>query len=258
MRRKGLVCGIVGAMAWLSACSPVPDGILSQKDMQAVLTDMQIAEGIISSDNETYKDDAQKLALYESVFRKHHITRAEYDSSLMWYARNLDIYMRVYNMVSDDIRNRIDNLGDVQRIDTEVNNNDSVDIWPRRPYLTFIPKAPFNGTIFDLKPKQPYPPGSSFVLSMHIWGINPSMKHKPEIRLCVEQNDTTIVINEQIRTDGYHETMLKSLPTKRVKRVYGYIRLDNKDMNYYKIYTDSIRLMRYNFKSVGFKKSDKK
>ena len=219
---------------------------------------MQIAEGIISSDNETYKDDAQKLALYESVFRKHHITRAEYDSSLMWYARNLDIYMRVYNMVSDDIRSRIDNLGDVQRIDTEVNNNDSVDIWPRRPYLTFTPKAPFNGTTFDLKPKQSYPPGSSFVLSMHIWGINPSMKHKPEIRLCVEQNDTTIIINEQIRADGYHETELKSVPTKRVKRVYGYIRLDNKDMNYYKVYADSIRLMRYNFKSVGFKKSDEK
>ena len=74
MRGRGFIYGVVGAIALLSACSPVPDGILSQKDMQAVLTDMQIAEGIISSDNETYKDDAQKLALYESVFRKHHIT----------------------------------------------------------------------------------------------------------------------------------------------------------------------------------------
>lgn len=240
----------------LAGCSPVPDGILSQKEMQAVMTDMYIAESMISADNETFRDDAQKLALYESVFRKYNITRAEYDSSLMWYARNLDIYMRVCNMVSDDLKKRIADLGDVQRIDTEVNNNDSVDIWPRRSYLTFMPEAPFNGTTFNLAPKQPYPSGSSFVLSLEVWGINAAMPQRPEIRLCVEQSDTTLVINQKIQKDGYHEVQLKSLPTKRVRRVYGYIRLDNRDMYYHKIYADSIRLMRYNFKSVAFKKAD--
>ena len=52
--------------------------------------------------------------------------------------------------------------------------------------------------------------------------------------------------------DGYHETTLKSIVTKRIKRVYGFIYLNNRDMDYYKIYTDSISLMRYNYKSVGF------
>ena len=104
---------LYGLAGWgLMGCSPVPDGILSQKEMQAVVEDMQIAEAMISSDRETYQDNAQKLALYESVFRKHHITRAEYDSSLVWYARNLDIYMRVYNMVTDGMEARIDALGD--------------------------------------------------------------------------------------------------------------------------------------------------
>ena len=256
MRKRSFLFSMVGAASLLAACSPVPDGILSQKDMQAVMTDMEIAESLIDADAETYKDDAQKLALYESVFRKYHITRAEYDSSLMWYARNLDIYMRVVNMVSDDVRSRIDKLGDVQRIDTEVNNNDSVDIWPRRPYLTFTPDAPFNGTTFDLKPTLAYPSGSSFVLRMKVWGVTSSMKHKPELRLCVEQKDTTLVVNSQITRDGYHEVSLKSVPTKRVQRVYGYIRLDNRDMRYYKVYADSISLMCYNFKSLPFKKEN--
>ena len=82
------------------------------------------------------------------------------------------------------------------------------------------------------------------------------MKHKPELRLCVEQKDTTIVVNNQITRDGYHEVSLKSVPTKRVQRVYGYIRLDNRDMSYYKVYADSISLMRYNFKSLPFKKEN--
>ena len=246
---------LYGLAGWgLTACSPVPDGILSQKEMQAVVADMQIAEAMISSDRETYEDDAQKLALYESVFRKHHITRAEYDSSLVWYARNLDIYMRVYNLVTNDMETRIDALGDVQRVDMGGGRRDSVDVWPRRAYLTFSPRVPFNGTTFHIEPKESYPPGSTFVLGMHVWGIGKGMKQHPEVRICVDQGDTTLVINDHLAKDGYHETTLRSIATKRVRRVYGYIRLEQGD-SYYKIYADSISLMRYNYRSTGFKQA---
>ena len=67
--------------------------------MQGVLTDMLLAEAMVNVDYNTYKSDTMKLALYESVFRKHDITQAVYDSSLVWYGRNLDIYMEVYNRV---------------------------------------------------------------------------------------------------------------------------------------------------------------
>ena len=62
---RGFLCALLG----LASCSPVPDGILSQKKMKAVVTDMEIAEALINSDKVTYNDDAHKLALYEAVFR---------------------------------------------------------------------------------------------------------------------------------------------------------------------------------------------
>lgn len=236
----------------LTACSPVPENILSQKEMRAVLTDMQIAEAIINADQETYKEDAKKLALYESVFNKYRITRAEYDSSLNWYAQNPDIYMRVYNLVSKDLEDRIRGLGDVERTEVDTQKKDSVDIWSRRNYLTFSPKAPFNGTTFNIEPKESYPPGSTFTLGMNVWGMPQQAGQKPQIRICLDQGDTIVVVNDQITHDGYHETTLKSIVTKRIKRVYGFIYLNNRDMDYYKIYTDSISLMRYNYKSIGF------
>ena len=156
--------------------------------------------------------------------------------------------MRVYNLVSKDIEDRIHDLGDVERTEVDTQKSDSVDIWSRRNYLTFSPKASFNGTTFNIEPKESYPPGSTFKLGMNVWGIPQQAKHKPQIRICLDQGDTTVVINDQIMRDGYHETTL----TKRTKRVYGFIYLNNQDMNYYKIYTDSISLMRYNYKSVGF------
>ena len=126
------------ATTLLAACSKVPDGILSEKKMQGVLTDMLLAEAMVNVDYNTYKSDTMKLALYESVFRKHDITQAVYDSSLVWYGRNLDIYMEVYNRVLADLNKRINNLGDVQADAAPVSNRDSVDIWPRRSYLVLF------------------------------------------------------------------------------------------------------------------------
>ena len=61
------------ATTLLAACSKVPDGILSEKKMQGVLTDMLLAEAMVNVDYNAYKSDTMKLALYESVFRKHDI-----------------------------------------------------------------------------------------------------------------------------------------------------------------------------------------
>ena len=88
---------LLGAL--LAACSKVPDGILSEKKMQAVQVDMQLAEAMINLDSKAFSDNARKEALYQSIFRKYDITQAEYDSSLIWYGRHLDIYMKVYDRV---------------------------------------------------------------------------------------------------------------------------------------------------------------
>ena len=202
------------ATTLLAACSKVPDGILSEKKMQGVLTDMLLAEAMVNVDYNAYKSDTMKLALYESVFRKHDITQAVYDSSLVWYGRNLDIYMEVYNRVLADLNKRINN---------------------------------FNGVTFDIRPETNYSSGSSFVLGMRVWGLNNKMAYKPEVRLSADQGDTTLTVNSKITKDGYHETILKTIPTKKVKRVFGYIRMDNMDTTYYKVYIDSLSLMKYNY-----------
>ncbi|MCD7978393.1 MAG: DUF4296 domain-containing protein [Tannerellaceae bacterium] len=233
----------------LSGCSRTPRGVLSEKQMQAVLTDMQIAEAMIGVDYKTYADSAYKDALYQSVFRKHKITQAVYDSSLVWYGRNLDTYMKVYDRVKVDLEQQIKDLGDVQASAAPGSRQDSVDIWPRRSMLVLKPNAAFNGVVFDIKPPSSYSSGSRFVLGMHVLGLTDDMPNKPEIRISAVQGDTTIIVNDKIFQDGYHETVLQTLPTRQVRRVYGYIRMDNSDKNYFQVTVDSLNLMRYNYKT---------
>lgn len=249
-KRRLTLCGPLWLILFcLAACSKVPDGILSEKEMQRVVKDMMIAQSMTSGDSKSYPNNETKLALYEGVFRKYGITRAQYDSSLVWYGRNLDIYMKVYERVLADLDKDIKALGDVQADAGPVSNRDSVNIWPRRPYLILHPEGLFNGVVFDSRPETSYSSGSIFALGMQVWGLPKGMRHLPEIRLSADQGDTTITVNERIGRDGYHEIWLKTLPTKRVKRVYGYIRLDNSASDYAKIYIDSLSLIKYNYGS---------
>lgn len=264
------------------SCSKRPGGVLSDKEMRAVLVDMYLAESMVGTDYKEFGTAEQKEAVFTSVFRKHKITQAEYDSSLMWYGRNLDVYMKVYDLVLADLEAKRLAIGDIVP-DVPVLNRDSVDIWNLNTLLV-LQNNRDKGIWFDFKPEDGYLPGSQFVLSMDVWGIDKNMNRFPQIRISVEQADTTITCFSEITNDGLAEVMLKSLAAKAVKRVYGYIRLSGVDLLCakdslllkdsrvlkkdslqkkdsilkedslyfvpnadYRIYVDSIRLMRYKY-----------
>lgn len=249
MRNKLYIYFFAGIMAFglTVACSKAPRGVLSERKMKEVLIDMNLAEAMVSSNYREYNSTGKKEALYKSVFDKHAITQAEYDSSLVWYGKNLDIYMQVCDGVLAELNKRKKALGDIQPDAAPTTNQDSVNIWNRFDYLTFYPKAPYNGVYFDFAPKGGYQAGSTFVLAMEVWGLNNKMTQAPEVRLSVEQADTTFTSMRYITHDGLNELMVKSRPIKKISRVYGYIRLKHSEDVFYKIYIDSIRLMKYNY-----------
>lgn len=219
--------------------------------MRAVLYDMQIAEALVETDNETYGTSDKRMAVYNGVFAKHQITQAEYDSSLMWYGENMDLYIRIYKMVLQDVNANIAALGDIKPdpLSGDVSAKDSVDIWLYDRTYTFKPQHVFNTLSFDISPQKPYSSGSSYVLGFSVWGIRPQMKHKPRIHLSAVHADTIISVNQEITGDGYYETVLRTIATKQVRRVYGYIFVNDADASYHRIYLDDIQLMKYNYGS---------
>lgn len=248
MRTKGHIAGLCLGMFFLTiACSKAPKGILSEKEMQRVQADMMMADAIVGVNGNEYANDTAKLALYESVFRKHKITREKYDSSLVWYGKNLDIYMKVYERIIADLSMKIHDLGDVQTVAVSSSQRDSVEIWPRRSYLTLSPQSVFSGVTFDITPDAVYPSGSTFVLGMRVWGLREGTKLCPEIRVSAEQRDTVIRMENKITEDGYYQTILRTMPTRQVRKIYGYIWMNNTDSTYNKIYIDNITLTRYNY-----------
>ena len=101
--------------------------------MQRVMTDVYLAEAMIGIDYNAYKSDSMKQALYESVFRKHGITQALYDSSMVWYGKNMDIFMGVYERMIKDIDKIIvtDQFIEFENVQPEIikkHNNDQKQV----------------------------------------------------------------------------------------------------------------------------------
>jgi hypothetical protein len=220
--------------------------------MRAVLYDMQIAEALVEINNESYKTSDERQAVYDAVFAKHNIVQAEYDSSLMWYGEHMDLYMRIYRMTLKNVEESLALIGDIKPnpLSGDVSAIDSVDVWIYSRHHTFRPEQ---GTLhmltFDIAPQKPYSSGSSYVFGFSVWGVSPDLKQKPEIWLSAIQADTMITVRNEITGDGYYETVLKTVATKQVKRVYGYIMVNDTTSSFHRIYIDKINLMKYNYGS---------
>ena len=64
--------------------------------MRDVLYDLHRADAIIQVAGYNYAHDQEVTAYYKNILDKHGITQAEFDSSLVWYTDNPQIFNKIY------------------------------------------------------------------------------------------------------------------------------------------------------------------
>ena len=241
----------------LVACSRTPKGIIPDQKMKQILVDMQLAEALIQTEPSAYPTYEERRALYRTIFNKHNVTEAAYDSSMIWYGKHLEQYMRIFESALTDIKRQIDLIGDIKPDAAPASNADSLDIWMQHTYCVFSSRSQVNRMIlFDLQPDEAYSSGSTFVLGLEVWGMTTHADNVLEARLYAAQDDTTLFARSNVTHDGYHTLQLKTLAVKQVKRVYGYLRLSVSDSAFHKIYVDRINLMKYRYGSSALAQAD--
>ena len=81
----------------------------------------------------------------ESVYRKHGITQADFDTSMVWYARHPDALTKVYEKVNQRLKAERDGINHLIALrdnkPKESSPGDSIDVWRGRHiyYLTGTP-----------------------------------------------------------------------------------------------------------------------
>ncbi len=76
-----------------------PRGVLSNREMRDVLYDLHRADGAIQTIGYNYSHDHEVAGYYKNVLDKHGITQVQFDSSLVWYTNNPQIFNKIYPKV---------------------------------------------------------------------------------------------------------------------------------------------------------------
>ena len=76
-----------------------PRGVLSNREMRNVLYDLHRADGAIQVAGYNYSHDQEVAGYYKNVLDKHGITQAQFDSSLVWFTDNPQIFNKIYPKV---------------------------------------------------------------------------------------------------------------------------------------------------------------
>ena len=154
------------------SCKPgVPKEVIQPDDMEDILYDYYVSQGIASmpgpqSGSEDYKRDMY----FNSVLNKYGVTRAEFDSALVYYYTRADRFVEIYKSVQERMSEEALNLGategEVERFTAMQSlSGDTASIWEGMKSARLMPQAPYNKMQFVQKADTSFRKGDSFMLS---------------------------------------------------------------------------------------------
>ena len=236
MRMKKLMICLVAVMALLfcvSSCKPsLPSGVLSKGKMTDILYDYHLALAMAHMDDNG--DKGQSLAYREAVLRKHDVTSAEFDSSMVYYMRHTELLEDVYKDLTDRYNNEITAMGGSAKEGGEFANlsatGDTANVWNLATSMVFMPVKPFNSSSFNIKVDSTFHKGDRLMLDFDAQFIYQDGMRNGVAMLAVQfGNDSIAQRTIMIQSTQHYSVELSDDDSLGIKSVKGYFMLMNDD-----------------------------
>lgn len=237
---------ILGLALMTSCGKEIPEDIIQPEQMEKVLYDYHLSMGMHSNlkSSENYQKDAYK----NYVFKKHRITEALFDSSMVWYTRHSMELASIYENLDKRFKREHaqSNLmlegrdGESTRITIE---GDSVNIWSNKG-IFWLTDAPLNNLLtFDFKADSNFHPKDAFFWKADIVFLS---KGKASIGFnVVYENDSVIGETRQITQSGPQTFYLHTDSAYQIKELNGFIHIEKDSLQKPNALVHNVSLMRF-------------
>lgn len=223
---------LIMACFFLVGCKPKrPKGILSEGKMEKVMVDYHLAQGMAEAANEGDLE-AARYKYIQAVFKKHHITEAEFDSSLVYYFENSEKFLEIYKNVSLKVQAQAEKFG----VDARATNNqyrhltdqgDTANIWTDHPNACVIPNRLQNIYQFVLSADSTYQVGDAFIWHFHTQYISQGMDREAYAVLTLHyDNDSIVSVIQHVRGNNNFDvsyTPSAPLDTVMLRKMNGFV-----------------------------------
>ncbi len=212
------------------SCKPsVPSEFIPQDEMEDILYDYHLADAMARMQSSGY--DANLLAYRTAVLKKHNVTPAEFDTSMVYYMRHTEQLHTIYEHIAQRMGDKAHEYGSSAGMMGSLNgasaSGDTVDIWKGANNIALIPNQPYNSYSFSLMPDSSFHRGDSFVLTMSSDFIfQDGMRDGIAALVLVFKNDSVTSNILHLSSTGQTSVMAEDRDSLGVKEIKGFFLLN--------------------------------
>lgn len=212
----------------LASCDGRGDGVLSKKKMEDVLFDYHLAQAMTFNLRSEQRDLSDQYIA--SVFKKHGITEAIFDSSLVYYNRHQDQLADIYK----NLQKRYERLdatlqyttGNHEMQAAYTATGDTAEIWTAQNLYILRPIPTANIQTFTLRADTAFFQHDKFRFTANIDFIREDQNDQDvhlvsAITIIYNDNSSTSITREQSYS-GTVELSLSAAESKDIKYITGY------------------------------------
>lgn len=239
MNRLALALTIVALAA--SACKRVPSDVIQPEEMAALSADLKVASAVVDVRRGEFANRASREALKAAVFKRHGVTEAEYDSSLVWYGHNIGKFQEVNERTIELLEQRLADAGSLATAAAMSAAGDSVDIWEKSRTIVLRPESPTEYITFSFDNDRNWEKGD-----VYTWRIKFTVQPaQAEWAITAEYDDggsEMLQTGMPVSSPGRHEITFFSDSLRTARHISGWLRL--KPQGDRPVLVDSIALVR--------------
>ena len=221
--------------------------------MEDILVDYHIAKAMAQQSMNDNLDRNYRQTLYiEAVLEKHGVTKAQFDSSLVYYYTRADRFEPIYKRVSERLEEQALTYG---ANDSEMGKyanatGDTANVWTGKSSMLMLPKAPYNRWEFELETDTAFRRGDSFLIQFMSDFMYQSGSRNAMLYVAIAYNDTTI--GRQLRFSNSGINKMDILPKDQdIKSIRGFFYLHDEDPTQTAVrllFIDNVQLIRFHNK----------
>lgn len=225
------ICFVMGVCAILASCKPsLPGDVLSKGKMTDILFDYHIALAMAQS--EPGGAQANNLAYREAVLKKHDVTSAEFDSSMVYYMRHTELMHDVYKDLADRLGKETVALGGEASGMSDFDNlsatGDTANIWKGAQSMVFSTDAGFNSYSFRVDADTAFHKGDRLRLDFESQFIYQDGMRDGIAMLAVQFNNDSVAQSViHVQSSQHYTVELADNDSLGIKCVKGYFMLCN-------------------------------
>ena len=230
---RWLVCVVITVL--MAACKPgTPAQYIQPDDMEDILVEYHLAKALALSNDVPYNERDIKQSMYiESVFQKHGVTKADFDSSLVYYYSHAERFQDVYKKVAERLEDQAMMLGasegEVGKYAMLDATGDTANIWADRSVMALMPLPPYNRWDFVLEGDTTCRRGDTFLLQFTSDFMYQAGQKGAVVYLAIEYGDTVIAYHRRFSSSGLTQMQMAGNDKQEIKRIKGYFFVERGD-----------------------------